>query len=148
MKFADIPDRTPGKVDVSWWNALKTAGKAIESFLGAGFVQETAFTIANNSGVAANVTGLVFDKTSYKSAIVSVEIRRKTDTNESVCNGTLSLLYRDLAAAWEIVENLSGDSHGLTLSITSGGQVQYTSDNMTGANYSGKLKFKAISFAV
>jgi len=148
MKFSEIPVRAAGAVNVSWWNALKTAGEAIEGFLGTGLVAETAFTVANNQVGAASVTGLVVDKTLYKSAKAFVEVRRKTDTNEVVCNGLLTLIYRDLTSAWEVVESWDGDAHGLTLTITAGGQVQYASDNMSGANYTGKLKFKLMTFSV
>jgi hypothetical protein len=148
MSFSSIPIRSNGQVFYHhWFNSLRTAGLAVETFLGAGFMQETTFTIANNTAVAANVTGLVFSSASYKSAVIYCEVRRKTSTNELISNGMLRVYYRDLTSTWELLDELGGDDDGVVFSITSAGQVQYTSSNVSGTSYTGKLTFKAITFA-
>jgi hypothetical protein len=148
MGFLDIPLRANGqKFYHDWFNSLRSAGVAIEAFFGTNFINETSFTLANNQGAPANVTGLSFDQTSVRSALIYCEVRRKTDSNEVITNGTLRAYYRVNTTTWEILDELGGDDDGVTFSITSAGQIQYISTDLTGTNYSGRLLFKAITFA-
>lgn len=100
-------------------------------------------TIANNQVAAADITGLVLDSTLYKSVKVYFELHRKTDADERLANGFLTALKKD-GAAWDITTGGSydGDATGVTFSILPSGQVQYTSNNMAGANYSGTIVFR------
>lgn len=149
MSFESIALRENGqKILYSWFNALRTAGVAIESFLGSSFIAETEATIANGQGGATDVTGLLLDSAEVGSAIISTEIRRKTDSNESVSVGHLLARYLEATSTWAIEDVLSGDASGVTFSITAGGQVQYTSDTLAGTNYAGTMKFKAITFDI
>lgn len=144
--FSSITVRENGqKILYSWFNALRSAGVSLESFLGAGYIAETSATIANGQASATNVTGLLVSSASYKSAIVFAEVRRKTSTNELVSVGLLKLYYRDLDSAWYLVDELSGDEDNVEFSITTGGQVQYTSGSIAGSSYSGTIKFRLMS---
>lgn len=148
MSFSSTPVRTADTAyKTDHVNSLRTAGVAIEGFLGGGFMQETEFTINNSEAGPTDVTGLVLDKDDYTSAVVFAEIRRKTDSGEVVAVGKISLFYRFATSTWDLVTDLPGDETGVTLTVTAAGQVQYASDTLAGANYSGTLKFKAISFA-
>ena len=105
-----------------------------------------SFTLANNQVAAASVTNLIFNKTSLSYVIVAIAGRRRTDSGEYVGGGFLSARYAKDANTWSIDYDLSGDREsnlwlGLTFSITSAGQVQYTSSNIAGANYAGYLRF-------
>jgi stress response protein SCP2 len=149
MSFSAIPVRSNGeKFYYSWFNLLRTAGVALEGFLGAGYIGETSFTLANNTG-PANVTGLIIDKTLYKSAQIFAEVRRKTATNEAISNGKITIQYRDNTTTWELLDELNGDDDGVVFTVNaSTGQIQYTSDNMSGTGYSGTIKFKVMTFSV
>lgn len=147
-----IPVRSNGDtVFASWWNLLRTW---LIYFFGGGAIPETQFTVANNQGVAADVTGLVFTAASYRSAEVEYELSRKTDTASSEVRaiGRLRLAYRAEGTAWAILgeeyhgDEIDGLPAGVTFSITSAGQVQYTSTNISGSNYVGTLKFRARTF--
>lgn len=120
----------------------------LKDFLGIGFLNETKFAIANSQASPANITGLVFDHTMFSSAIAFVEIRRTTGSTEVVASGFLFLVYRAATSAWDMAANIPGDAHGVTFTITTAGQVQYTSDTTAGSGYSGFVKFKAITFNV
>jgi hypothetical protein len=147
--FSSIPDRSNGqKFLYSWFNSLKAAGAAVEAFLGGGFIGETSFAIANNTG-PANVTGLIIDSTLYKSAHIFAEVRRKTDSSEAISNGKITIQYRDNTTTWELLDELNGDDDGVTFTVhATTGQILYTSDNMSGSSYSGTIKFKVMTFAV
>ena len=145
--FSDIPVRSNGdKIYRDFFNLLRTAGIAVENFLGSAFITETSVTISNTQSSAANVTGLVFDSSSVKSAIIYATIRRKTDDAEVVSTGVLIAQYSAKDLTWYLIDQLSGLlDDGVELDITSAGQVQYTSDTVPGANYSGAMSFKAIT---
>jgi hypothetical protein len=151
MRFFDIPVRSAGLTSPSWWNSLRSAGMALENFLGTGFKPETVVELDNAQGSLTDVTDLVFDSADFTAAEVTVEIRRKTDTasSERVAVGRLRLFYRYDTSAWDMSADFGGDSTGVTLSIATAGtigQVQYTTTNITGTNGVHRLKFKAISF--
>ncbi len=149
MSFLSIPLRANGqKFYYTWFNLLRTAGIALENFLGPGYIIETNFALANNTASPTNVTGLLILSASYKSAHIYAEVRRKTDSVEVISSGRLIIQYRTLTSSWELLDELSGDDDGAVFTVTSGGQVQYTTDNQSGTNYTGTIKFKVITFSV
>ena len=95
-------------------------------------------TIANNQIVAQSLTGVAFDSTEHRAVILSYSILRSIDGIESSQVGQLRLAYR--ASSWSLSDDFSGDDAGVTFTITSAGQVQYTSTNLVGTIYSGSLK--------
>lgn len=152
MAFQDVPIRENGDdITEAWSNTLRVEGIALETkvntWLGGGGIVEAQLALANNQA-ATNITGLVLDKTLYKSALVFFQARRKTDAGEAVFVGRMALMYRDFTNAWDLAVDGLGDELGVTFSITGAGQVQYATDNMAGAGYSGKIVFKAVSFNI
>lgn len=102
----------------------------------------TTFTIANNQSSAANVTGLVFAST-IRHAEVFVSLYRKDSLQEKASIGKLFIQQKP-TGTWSIEPESNFDTFvttGVTFSITSGGQVQYTSTNYTGLSYVGTMKF-------
>lgn len=147
MSFSDIPVRVNAdKILHSWFNALRTAGIAVENFLGAGFIIETEFDINNNQTSWKSIVGLSFDNASYKSAKIIAEIRRKTDATERVSIVDIYASYFDLEGIWILSVSEVGSESGVTFNITDQGQIQYKSDEHSGANYTGTIKFKAETF--
>jgi hypothetical protein len=147
--FTDVPvrvnDSSPsGRVTATWWNILRLCGMALSNYIGTGFIEETAFTFANTQAVAADITGCLFSSASVKSAHVEIAVRRKTATNKAYCWVHLYLFYNDNSSAWELADHVEhGDASGLTFTVTSAGQVQYTSDTTSGTGYSGASRFRA-----
>lgn len=105
----------------------------------AGDINETSFSAANNQSSAANVTGLAFANGTVRSfkALVSVAIDATTDLFES-----FELHGIQKGAAWDMTVSSVGDDSGLVFSITTSGQVQYTSTNLSGFT-SNTVKFRA-----
>lgn len=110
----------------------------------AGDIAETSFSIANNQGSAANVTGFAFASGTVRSfeALVSVEIDATLDLFEQ-----FTLTGINKAGSFEMAQSAVGDESGIVFSITSGGQIQYTSANYAGF-VSGDIKFRAITTTV
>lgn len=99
--------------------------------------------VGNNQIAAANLAGLLFDKAAEYGARVLYHMHRRTDTggSEVVSVGELFIRYKPGADAWDVTDNiLGGDDHGVAFSITAGGQIQYTSSDIAGANYVGEMR--------
>lgn len=114
-----------------------------------GDTDEQSATISNNQSVAADVSGMLVDKTKFSRAIIHVAGRIRTDSAEYDGEGVLHLRHALDADSWSVDYNLWGDRLsnkwlGLVFTVTSAGQVQYTSENVAGSNYAGVLKFDII----
>lgn len=132
-----------------WGTDLSDAIVAIATALGAVVgpqdIATTTFNLANNTAVATNITGAAFDTSSVRAAIFSYSIYRSTASNEESEVGQLYLTYASIAATWDISE-IYGGSSTVAFSITNAGQIQYTSGNLAGSSYTGKITFKATAF--
>jgi hypothetical protein len=100
------------------------------------------FTIANNQVSAANVTGLNFDSATDKFFNVQYRLFRRTATFSYAQAGKLRGVFNNDTSTWLMSDDYSGENAGVTFSITSGGQIQYTSSNITGASYLGIMEYK------
>lgn len=95
-----------------------------------------SFIAANNVSSATNVTGLSFptSTTSYFEAKVVITIT-KTDT--TTLDEIISLRGNLNDGGWQLYTENIGDTSGIIFTITSGGQVRYTSTNVT--NFSSSI---------
>ena len=117
------------------------AGVAVGS---AGDIEETSFAVANNQVAAASITGFAFSNTAVRSfkALVSVEIDATLGLFE-----TFELVGINKAGSFDMAISAVGDESGVTLSITTGGQIRYTSANYSGF-VSGLIRFRAITTSI
>lgn len=148
--FSSTPARSNGvEIIYSWFNVLRTAGINVELLFGSDYIVETSATIANNQSSASNVTGLLFSSSTTHAALIEVFLRRKTNAIELISVGFLKVYYDVLDGDWKLIDELSGELDDETeFTITSGGQVQYTSSNIGGSGYVGTMRFKATTFGV
>ena len=95
----------------------------ISSFYGA------SFNAANNVSAATNVTGFLFNSSAVVSftANVSVSIYASTNLYE-----TFTFYGSNSSNGWILNTYSYGDISGVTFSITSDGQIRYTSTNVAG----------------
>lgn len=116
----------------------------LNNLLGPDDILETSFNIANNQNSVADITGLVFNAGSVRSAIVEYAVYRISDSNPSgnAETGEMHIVY-DNSAGWSIgIGSVVGNS-GVNFSITAAGQIQYTSTDIGSVGYTGIIKFKA-----
>lgn len=85
------------------------------------------FAAANNQTTAANVTGISLSGVRAAKVLISVAIDATADLFESF---TLDIVQR--GADFDIAQSSVGDESNVDFSITSGGQLQYTSGNESG----------------
>jgi hypothetical protein len=139
---------TPDVADeVMIWDASASARKKVtiaELLSGVavgspGDISETSFSASNNQAAAANVTGLAFASgvTRGFKALVSIEIDATLDSYE-----TFELVGINKNGSFDMAVSSVGDESGVVFSITSGGQVQYTSANSSGF-VTNLIKFRA-----
>lgn len=107
-------------------------------------INETSFSPANNQAAPANVTGLAFANANVRSfkALVSVLIDATANLYEA-----FELLGVQKDSAWDMTVSSTGDTSGIVLSITTAGQIQYTSTNEAGHTAS-TMKFRALTTGV
>lgn len=105
---------------------------------------EKSFELTNNLSVAADVEGLSFDSAKVSQAAIDYLIQRVTTGGgavEKIETGTFFAAYLPTSNNWVLSEVPS--TAGITLTVTTGGQIQYTSTNETGTASISKLTFKA-----
>lgn len=119
-------------------------GDARYNLKSSGDISETSFSITNNQSSASNVVGFTFNNGTVRSfaSIASVEIDATSELFEIF---TINGIQK--TSGWEISVSATGDVSGINFSITSLGQIQYTSDNYSGF-VSGSIKFKAFTTSI
>lgn len=155
LNSRDIPanftpaNYTPNDIAAEGNDKISAHLNGIDSYLNgvssnANDISETSFSAANNQAAAADVTGFYFNLSNVRSfkALASVYIDATSDLFEAIeVNGM------NKGSDWVITLEHTGDNSGISLSITSLGQIQYTSTNVTGFSAS-TIKFRAISTSV
>lgn len=117
--------------------------RELESFLTPLGKERTAELVNNQSG-AADIEGLAFDKTRVSQAAVDYLIQRVTTGGgavELIEAGTFYAAYKPTSNSWALTNVPS--TANVTLSITSAGQVQYTTSNEGGTAYISRIVWRA-----
>lgn len=105
----------------------------------AGDISQASFTAADNQAAAADVTGFAFANATVRSFDAIVSIVRGATYAQYKINGI------QRAADWAMTQSYVGDDTGITFTITTAGQVQYTS---TSTGSTGLLKIRAFVTSV
>lgn len=117
---------------------------------GGGGLGKNTFTIANNQAVAQNITGFLLDEAVYEAVVARYTIVREDDTPTDRREiGLLTLEYNRGTGNWtsyrQTLNNTDALNAGVdSLEITTAGQMQYKSDNMSGANYGGAITWEIV----
>jgi hypothetical protein len=102
---------------------------------------ERTFYADNNQVLTQDVTGFMFsNKTKSFNAIVCVTIETTTNSLDSL----FEIKGLRKSSGWILNVSYVGDNSGITFSITSFGQIQYTSTNITDW-ISNIMKFRALT---
>lgn len=130
-----LPNALPASSDL----ALVSSTSGDLSYLyvvpaSSGDLKRTSFTAADNQAVVANVTGLAFANAVTRGFEAQITIVRGSTYAEYSLKGIQK------ASSWEMSQEYVGDNTGIVFSITSAGQVQYTS---TSTGNTAALLFRA-----
>lgn len=110
----------------------------------AGDIATTSFSVPNVAATVS-VTGVSFDTTTIRSAILSYSIYRTTATTETSEAGNIYITYKSTAGSWELSQTHVGDGQ-VTFTITAAGQLQILPAVLSGGSYTGTLKINAKVF--
>jgi hypothetical protein len=142
--------RYPVTQDENWGKNASDWAIAVTDALGTASVEgdlpppdAAQASIQNNQASPVNVTDLIFDSATVRSAVVHYYVYRKHGATEVMETGILNLKY--VNSDWTFSQESQGDDTGVSLDITSGGQVQYTSTNLAGSPYTGVMKYRAFA---
>lgn len=106
-------------------------------------ISETSFNTANNVSSATDVSALLIDAGSRSMKVLaSVAITATADLYEAF---ELLLIRKGSTVDMSVMS--VGDDSGIVFTVTSAGQVQYTSTNVAGFS-NGTIKFRAITTTV
>jgi len=100
-----------------------------------GDIAQTNFSFQNDQQTSANVTGLVFNNLSVRSFVAEVAVERDTSSEAFIFHGV------NINGNFSMSQESVGDDAGVDFTITSSGQIQYTSTN----GVAGTIKFRARS---
>ncbi len=105
---------------------------------------EESFTLVNNQSSAADITQLSFDYRFTSQAAIEYLIQRTTTTTEAVRAGRINVIYLPEANSWNIadVPEVTTGTPGTTFTITSSGQIQYTTTNQGGTGKLSRIVFR------
>lgn len=119
------------------WVKESGTGSTGWSVLG-GSPAKTTYTIANNQSSATNVTGLSFNSSNEVLVRSLGRLKRTTDSKNLVEAIELYAIFD--GTNWQLEYQGRHTDAEVEFSITTAGQVQYTSSNVTGTNYAGSLE--------
>lgn len=145
-----VPNEDPNwSGDATDWAEAVT--DALSTLLGTGDILNSSVNISNNASSATDITGLIFDPGQVRAANITFSVYRESDSTTSGYSetGTIYITYDNNAATnskWILNKVGVGDS-GMNFTILDTGQVQYTSNDIGSAGYSGVMKFSAKSLA-
>lgn len=140
FEFPEQGEQSPWGQPVQEWASEVTT--VLSSLKGPSDILETSAIIDNNISSPTAISGFAFDPSTTRSFSVQCAIYRTYDASEKSEELNLVGLYTG-AGGWLLQQDGIGNA-GVTLDITSGGQVTYTSTNLVGSSYSGIIKFKGV----
>ena len=143
--FADIITRLNGQdIWASWFNQLRDAGITLENQSPQAEVQ---IADVENNQMTPFGTGIILDSSDYHGYVVRFNGFRKTDDFH---NSGVIMLYINfkVGTGWRVEREQKIEPLGITFSVDAGTQeIMMVTDDLTGANYSGKGTIKIIDRA-
>jgi hypothetical protein len=105
----------------------------------------TQAAINNNQTTFSNIAAFSFDTSEVIAINAEYIINRTTTSPAETISESGNIQGNYNGTSWTISRSFDGDAD-VEFDITSGGQVQYKSGNMTGTGYVGSIIFKAKVF--
>lgn len=127
-----------GEEATGWAEAVTDA---IANVQGPNDILTTSANLNNNQAVAANVNNFRFDTSEVQAISAEYLIIRVYDSGSSTVTESGEIIGNYNGSDFVISQDAVGDA-GITFSITSVGQVQYISSNLTN-HVSSVIRFKA-----
>jgi hypothetical protein len=135
----------------NWAPAVIEFAQAVEAALegvsGSFDVSPQTLTInAYNPGTNINIGALNFPVANVKAAYIRYTAKRTTSLLDVVEAGNLVLVYNAAGTngqKWEISRTIVGPGANITFNVTDSGQVQFSTETLSGINHVGTITFEA-----
>jgi len=138
FEFPEQGEQSPWGQPVTDWATEVT--NVLNSLAGPSDILETSAIISNNISSPTAISGFFFDPGTVRSFTATCSVYRSVTGSEMSEEINLVGLFTG-GSGWLLQQDGIGNA-GISLTITTGGQVNYTSTNFAGANYGGLLKFR------
>ena len=133
-----------GEDVVDWAEAVTDALSGVSS---TGDILTTSVSLSDNVSSVTNIVCFSFDSATLQGAIAEYSVYRTDGTTGYVETGHMFFSYNAKATTWYLAQTGVGvGDTGITFSVTTSGQVQYTSTSL-GGTHSCKLVFRAHGFS-
>jgi hypothetical protein len=141
----NIPFDYPEQGEQAPWGEAATGWASevtnvLSTVKGPADILESFFDLANNQTTFANIPGFSFNSSTVRSFEIYGNIYRVYSSGVSELVEEYTLTGLNTGADWVITREGFGEA-GVDLEITSSGQVQYKSSNLSG-HVSSKIKFR------
>lgn len=103
-----------------------------------------AVALSNNVTSPTNITSLAFDGSVTNRFTLDYRIFRSTSLTSLAQAGQLRGVYNSTTTTWYLSDNFTGQNAEITFSITSAGQIQYVSSNLSGTGHSATLSYNVV----
>lgn len=101
-------------------------------------------TTITNGATTSTVSEMLCVASSYKTYIIDYTIKRRTSTTSYNGSGKLICEYDERTTTWGITDVNFTSGHGVNFTISSSGQVGYSSDTIGGASYVSALDWRIV----
>lgn len=132
-----------GAMGLFYYDIVETRWRCLAGGGGGGGGPQVKNPLLNNQSSLANITSLLFDSSKETSAFFTVEIERIGSATfrqivdiKAVYSGSAWSLGVGNFIGSDLIQDTITSGEQITLSITTGGQVQYTSGNQSGSSAS------------
>ena len=141
--FPQVGDPPPhGEQVLDWATAVTDVLSSLSSPTD---ILNREFTIQNNQSTTQNIVGMVFDTDVTRSAVVEYTIYRTSSTTTAPKAETGTLFLSFDGTSWDMSREASADT-GVTLTVTSAGQIKYSSTDIGVVGYIGLISYRARTF--
>ena len=138
FEYPEQGEQQPWGEGATGWAAEVT--NVLASVKGPADILESFFDLSNNQTTFSDIPGFSFDSTTVRSFTIYGNIYRVYNSGASNVSEEYTLTGLNTGADWVIQQEGFGES-GIVFDITSAGQVQYKSSNLTN-HISSKIKFR------
>lgn len=133
----------------NWAPAVDKFAVAVEGALagivGPADVSPQVFVIdAYNPGTNIDIPNLSFSTSTVRAAFIRYALYRSTDSASAYEAGTLTICYNTAGGVWDMGQQFVGNGQ-FSFNITNVGQVQMSTNTLSGINHAGKITYSASS---
>lgn len=140
--------------DPNWAPAVIQFAQAVEAaiqgFAGAFDVAPQSYTMtANLNASPVDLTNLTFPPSDVRAVFIKYTVFRSTDSTSAYEGGDIIATYSAANPTnnkWDVIQRKNGDAK-VSISFSDSGQVQFTSEALSGINHSGKFTYTATALS-